>query len=75
MKLNHLGPNMIEVDAGDYVILFSYSTPVAYRKNVDGYLYRTDEFFSVTTSKHINKWLNGATATKVPQAQIEELLP
>lgn len=73
MKLKHIGPNMTEVTAGDYTILFSYSTPVACNKE-GGAFYRTDKFFSKATSCHINKWLNGATAKKVPQALIEALL-
>ena len=37
-------------------ILFSYSTPVA-GWDENG-AFRTDEKFSVTTSKHINKWIS-----------------
>jgi hypothetical protein len=37
---------------------------------------RTDKFFSVTTSKHINKWINkngntGSTITTVDHSTIE----
>jgi hypothetical protein len=35
---------------------------------------RTDERYSVTTTKHINKWLNGCEALTVPQARIDCLL-
>ncbi len=73
MKLKGIGSNMIELTTGDYTFLFSYETPVAYHKEGVGF-YRTDEFFSKTTSRHINKWLHRATAAKVSQTHIEELL-
>jgi hypothetical protein len=40
----------------------------------DGSLVRTEDFYSVTTSKHINKWLDGREAQEVPQAAIDELV-
>ena len=53
------------------VVLFSYETPVA-AHCAGGYV-RTDRKYSVTTSKHITQWLDGADATTIPQAQIDEL--
>ena len=64
-------------------VLFSYETPVA------GYLanggagdplwngalfFRTEEKFSKTTTRHINKYLEGANAAVVPQDQIVNLV-
>ena len=38
-----------------------------------GYI-RTAKFWSVTTSRHINKWLKGITeVTEVPQEMLTEL--
>ena len=73
MKLNPVGSNMNEVEVNGKSILFSYKTPVA------GYddegAFRTDEFFSVTTSKHINKYLGGKdVGRKVEQNYIEGLV-
>lgn len=65
MKLTKLGPNQTEVEINGATVLFSYKTPVA--ANKDGAFYRTSQKWSVTTSKHINQWLNGAKATEMPQ--------
>lgn len=53
-------------------ILYSYSTPVAAYREGLGFL-RTDRRFSVTTSKHINKFLNGATAKVIPHSEFEAI--
>jgi hypothetical protein len=42
---------------GDTEVLFSYETPVAAFIPGRGYI-KTDRFFSVTTSRHINKYIN-----------------
>ena len=73
MKLKQLGSNMTELDMGFAQIFFSYETPVAARLT-DGSLVRTDERYSVTTTKHINKWLQGCEALTVPQERIDWLL-
>lgn len=87
LRLNPIGSNMTEVQIGDYNlhgekfrfnfhILFSYKTPVA-GYGPDGAFY-TDQYFSKTTSRHINKYfeMNGITkadAEQVEQALIENL--
>ena len=66
MKINNLGNNKIEVvNNSGSVVLFSYNTPVA--AEVDYVLYCTDKFWSVTTSQHISKWLDGRNAENKPQ--------
>ena len=73
MKLNPVGSNMNEVVVDGKSILFSYKTPVAGYD--DNGAFRTDEFFSVTTSKHINKYLGGKdVGRKVEQTYIEGLV-
>ena len=73
MKLNPVGSNMNEVVVDGKSILFSYKTPVAGWD--DQGAFRTDEFFSVTTSKHINKYLGGKDVGKVvPQSYIDQLV-
>ena len=73
MKLKNIGSNMTEIEVNGKSIMFSYETPVA------GYCeqgaFRTDEKFSVTTSKQINKYLGGKDVGRVvPQAWIESLV-
>lgn len=64
--LKNLGNNKVEVTKADGTIVFySYNTPVAAR--VDGKYYRTSRRFSVTTSKHINQWLDGIKAEEKEQ--------
>lgn len=74
MKIKNLKKNVTEVETKKYLILVSYSTPVAYQDKKTGKFYRTDEKFSVTTSKHINQWLEGVRCLEVSQIQIEALL-
>ena len=75
MKLKQLGSNQTELDLGDVQVFFSYETPVAARLT-DGSLVRTDQWYSATTSKHINKWLGkGCCDTvAVPQSVINDLV-
>ena len=59
MKLKPLASNMTELELNDTSILFSYKTPVAALiRNSDGKLelFKTDYKWSVTTSRHINKY-------------------
>jgi hypothetical protein len=73
MKLKQIGSNMTELDMGDVQVFFSYETPVAARTDT-GALVRTSTKYSVTTTKHINKWLQGCDAVEVPQAVINDLV-
>ena len=70
MILNPVGSNMNEVVIEGKYILFSYKTPVAGWDESGAF--RSEDFFSVTTSKHINKYLGGKdVGRKVPQSFIE----
>lgn len=61
MKLDNLGSNQTQITTSTgEVVLFSYGTPVAAR--INGEFFRTSKKWSVTTSKHINAWLDGARA-------------
>ena len=77
MRLRQLGSNTTQITydlhTGKMDILFSYETPVAAWIPNRGYI-RTQKKFSVTTTKHINQWLQGAEAQEVPQSQLEELI-
>ena len=73
MKVRNIGSNQTEVEANGKMILVSYQTPVACQIEGEGF-YRTSKKWSVTTSKHINKWLNGAKATEKAQDYFDNLL-
>ena len=74
MKLIPLASNMnlIRLNNGTQV-LFSYRTPVAAHVPGEGF-FRTNQNWSRTTSKHINKWLRGAIGVaSVDQSVIDNI--
>jgi len=71
MQIKRFG-TATEIDNGEKVVLFSYSTPVAVLIKGEGY-YRTDARWSNTTSRHIARWLDGVQAKTVSQKEIERL--
>lgn len=75
MKLNPIGLNMTEVEVNENVtIFFSYKTPVAAFVSGEGYL-KTEKKWSVTTSRHINKWLDkigGVGTSAIAQTRPQE---
>lgn len=54
--LRNIGPNQTEITTCDRTVLYSYDTPVVVHVHEIGY-FRTETRHSVTTSKHINKYL------------------
>ncbi len=66
MKIRNIGSNMTEVKTEKGEILVSYETPVAVCMADGSGFYRTSKKWSVATSKHTNKWLDGAKATERP---------
>ena len=73
MQLTPIASNMTEVETSEARILFSYRTPVAAYVFGEGYV-RTEKWWSVTTSRHINKWLDGGTAKEVSQTYLDKLV-
>jgi hypothetical protein len=74
LKLKPIASNMNLIDTPDYLVLFSYATPVAsYDKRAYTYS-RTSKKWSMTTSRHINKWLDGVKAIEQPQEYFDNLL-
>ena len=62
MKISNVGSNMTELSTNSgAVILFSYSTPVAAMLPSGQYV-RTEKKYSATTTRHVNKWLQGVSA-------------
>ena len=77
MKVKSIGSNKTELHLKDLILLISYETPVSLiRYSGESGLMpwqassalKTSEFFSVTTSKHVNQWLkdNGFNPDRVP---------
>ena len=75
MKLTPIAANQNEVEfTNGTQVFFSYKTPVAAYCPSRGYI-KTAKYWSVTTSRHINKWLKGITeVTEVPQEMLTELV-
>ena len=73
MKLTPIAANrnIISYDDGTE-IFFSYSTPVAGYSTELGYI-KTADWYSSTTTRHINKYLDNVNASIVPQQTINEL--
>ena len=71
MNIKPLASNMtllIKEDGTE--ILFSYQTPVAAHLPDGGFI-RTSEWYSQTTTRHINKWLRACGLTN-PKVQSRE---
>lgn len=73
LKLNPITSNMTEVETISGRVLFSYKTPVAFINSL-GQHFKTSKFWSVTTSRHINKWLNGYKAELKDQEFFDKLV-
>ena len=72
MKVIPHGSNQTILKFNSCEVLFSYQTPVA---GFDGLTwFRTEEKFSKTTTRHIDKYLGTIEAEVVPQVNIESLL-
>ena len=78
MQLTPLASNMTEVETDLGRVLFSYRTPVAaYVYGEDGFgggFVRTEKWWSVTTSRHINKWTDNCTVKEVSQTFLDKLV-
>lgn len=82
MKLKSIAKNQIELSFdlyhGTMTVFFSYETPVAYVYD-RAYAKKTEIKYSVTTTKHINKFFdrygfNGKTVETIPQKQIDKII-
>lgn len=72
MTLRKLGSNVTLMCWDNKQVLYSYETPVAAWVLGKGY-YRTTQYFSRSTSKHISQWLDGRSAEMVDQSYIDNL--
>ena len=78
MQLTPIASNMTEVETSEARILFSYRTPVAAYIFGEGFV-KTDQFWTVTTSRHINNWLKDChedlpECKEIPQARLDSLV-
>ncbi len=75
MKIKPIAANQTELyDNAGTIVLFSYETPVA-AILPSGRAVRTAKKYSVTTTKHINKWLQAmGNVDTVEQDFINELV-
>ena len=73
MTLTPIASNMTEISDGRFRLLFSYSTPVACWTRESGFS-RTRKKWSQTTTRHINKWLDGRDAQDRSQELFDNLL-
>jgi len=67
VSVKNVGSNMIELEMNGIKVLYSYETPVAGFDSAGAF--RTDTKYSVTTSKHINKYLGGRDVGRIVTQQ------
>ena len=73
MKLTPIAANQTSVSFNDGTeVFFSYKTPVAAYLPDKGYV-KTDTFYSVTTSRHINKYLPTKDVPEVSASFLKQL--
>lgn len=77
MKLKSIAKNQTEVTTNNFTVLFSYEAPVAFLNICKAG--KTNEFYSQTTTKHINAFFKryGIDAEKieqVPQSEIDKIV-
>ena len=80
MHINRISLNETEVHFNKRLVdetkrttfFFSYDTPVAAK--VGTTYYKTEEKFSNTTSRHLNKWLEGVQYVVQPQSWFDKAI-
>ena len=75
MKLHSFANNrtVLIFNGGTTEVFFSYETPVAGFSDKLGWV-KTDKWYSSTTTRHINKYIDGKNHTVVSQSVIDDLL-
>ena len=74
MQLTPIAANQTQLNLNDGTeVFFSYRTPVAAKLPNYDYI-RTATKWSTTTTRHINKWLEGVTAQTVDQSILDNLV-
>ena len=73
ISLTPIAANQTEVETANARIFFSYKTPVAAYVFGRGFV-RTENFYSTTTSRHINKWIGVDAKTDTTEKVTQEYL-
>mgnify|MGYP003342708041 FL=1 len=73
LSVKPIASNMTLLETPKHIVLFSYATPVASFDKSTYRFNRTSKKWSMTTSSHINKWLDGANAIDQPQDYFDNL--
>ena len=74
MQLTPIAANQTQLNLNEGTeVFFSYRTPVAAKLPNYDYI-RTATKWSTTTTRHINKWLEGVTAQTVDQSILDNLV-
>lgn len=67
-----LGDHETQITQGNDMVFFSYGVPVA--AFINGMYFATEKKWSVTTSKHIKRWLGDHTAAVRSQEWFDRLI-
>lgn len=68
------GRNQTVITTDKWMVLFSYSTPVAAYDREKAVFYKTIVKYSDTTSRHLKQWVGDVTAQEMPQSFFDSLL-
>ena len=74
LQLKPIASNMNLLETPKHIVLFSYATPVASFDKATYSFHRTTKKWSKTTTRHINKWIDGVKAIDQPQDYFDTLL-
>lgn len=74
MNLKKLGNNETQLTVGMTEILFSYNTPVACYNHATHEAFKTEKYWSKTTSRHINNWFDLTKPKTKPQEFFDALV-
>jgi hypothetical protein len=76
VRLREIGRDQQELEIGDWIFLFSYGVPVAACDKRGNVKYETESHYSVTTSRHVMKWLERVPgeAKTMLQTELEKLI-
>ena len=74
LSVKPIASNMTLLETPKHIVLFSYATPVASFDTATYSFHRTTKKWSKTTTRHINKWIDGVKAIDQPQDYFDNLL-
>jgi len=74
LSVKPIASNMTLLETPKHIVLFSYATPVASFDKATYSFNRTSKKWSMSTSRHINKWIDGVQAIEQPQEYFDNLL-